>query len=194
MQTSHPPIRLTFAHMGVTVTDLPRMEAFYCNVMGFVVTDRGTGGGGMDLVFLSRSPSDHHQIILGTGRPRDMPQNTFNPQFGPSINQISFKMPELSDMRAIVPLLEENGATDLLAANHGNAWSLYAHDPEHNNLEFYVETPWYVNQPMFERLDLTQSDDAILAATRQLCEASVGFEAIDSWRARMGEKMVNLAH
>ena len=101
-------------------------------------------------------------------------------------------MPELSDMRAIVPLLEANGATDVLAANHGNAWSLYAHDPEHNNLEFYVETPWYVNQPMFEPLDLSKADNDILAETRALCEGATGFEDIADWRARMGTKMTGL--
>jgi catechol 2,3-dioxygenase len=191
MRAGSDPVRLTFSHMGVTVRDLHRMETFYRAVMGFIVTDRGSAGA-MDLVFLSRSPNDHHQIILGTGRPEALPANTANPQFGPSINQISFKMPQLEEMRKIKQLLAENGATDILAANHGNAWSLYAHDPEHNNLEFYVETPWYVAQPMFEPLDLGKSDDEILLETRQLCEQGPGFEEITSWRARMGEQMVGL--
>jgi catechol 2,3-dioxygenase-like lactoylglutathione lyase family enzyme len=143
MNSGEESIGLTFSHMGVTVTDMPVMEAFYQKVMGFIVTDRGHDGG-MDLVFLSRSPNDHHQIILSTGRPRGLPQNMFNPQFGASINQISFKMRELADMRKIEKRLQQEGATSLVAANHGNAWSLYAHDPEQNNLEFYVETPWYV--------------------------------------------------
>ena len=185
------PVNLAFSHMGVTVIDLPRMEDFYRKVMGFIVTDRGTVGA-MNLVFLSRSPLDHHQIILGTGRPDNMPPNRANPQFGPSINQISFKMPALADMKRMVPLLEENGATDVLAANHGNAWSLYAHDPEHNNLEFYVETPWYVAQPKFDMLDLTKSDDQIFNETKKLCEESPGFEPIESWRARMADEMVGL--
>jgi catechol 2,3-dioxygenase len=192
MTTADEPIKLSFSHMGVTVRDLPLMEAFYLAVMGFIVTDRGSAGGGMDLVFLSRTPNDHHQIILGTGRPENLPPNTINPQFGPSINQISFKMPALEEMRKVRAKLEANGAQNILAANHGNAWSLYAHDPEGNNLEFYVESPWYVAQPMFEMLDLTKNDEDILTETRELCASNPGFEEIASWRARMGEMMVGL--
>jgi catechol 2,3-dioxygenase len=146
----------------------------------------------MDLVFLSRSPNDHHQIILSTGRPRGLPQNMFNPQFGASINQISFKMRELADMRKIEKRLQQEGATSLVAANHGNAWSLYAHDPEQNNLEFYVETPWYVAQPMFLPLDLSKPDQAIFEETLRVCETSRGFEPIALWRARMSERMAGL--
>jgi catechol-2,3-dioxygenase len=191
MYPANDPIGLKFSHMGVTVTNMAVMEAFYQKVMGFIVTDRGHEGG-MDLVFLSRSPDDHHQIILSTGRPSGLPQNTFNPQFGASINQISFKMNKLADMRKIKTRLEAEGATSVIAANHGNAWSLYAHDPEKNNLEFYVETPWYVNQPMFLPLDLSKSDNDIYDETLRVCETSKGYEPVAQWRARMSEKMVGL--
>lgn len=191
MNSVTAPIRLAFSHMGITVTDMLVMETFYQKALGFIVTDRGHEGG-MDLVFLSRSPNDHHQIILSTGRPVGMPQNTINPQFGSSINQISFKMPQLDDMRKIGQALLKEGATSLLTANHGNAWSLYAHDPEQNNLEFYVETPWYVAQPMFLPLDLTKSDQEIHDETLQVCEKGKGFEPIAQWRARMSERMVGL--
>ena len=89
---------LKFSHMGLSVKDIARMEGFYTRVLGFTVTDRGTAGG-MQLVFLSRDPFDHHQIVLATGRPERLPANTANPQFGPSINQISFKMGTLADLR-----------------------------------------------------------------------------------------------
>src|SRR5689334_10232051 len=88
---------LEFSHMGLSVRDIGRMERFYTEVLGFTVTDRGQAGG-MDLVFLSRDPLDHHQIVLATGRPERLPENTANPQFGPSINQISFKMGSIADL------------------------------------------------------------------------------------------------
>ena len=56
-----------FSHMGLATSDLPRMEQFYTEVLGFTVTDRGFALG-CDLVFLSRDPADHHQVVLGTGR------------------------------------------------------------------------------------------------------------------------------
>ena len=125
--------------MGLSVKNVALMERFYTRVLGFAVTDRGHAGG-MDLVFLSRSPDDHHQIVLASGRPPELPGNTANPQFGPSINQISFKMGTLDDLRDMLARLETGGGSDLFPANHGIAWSIYAHDPEGNNLEFFVDS------------------------------------------------------
>ena len=70
-----------FSHMGLSVKDISKMEDFYTRVLGFTVTDRGHAGG-MKLVFLSRDPMDHHQIVLASGRPAELPANTDNPQFG----------------------------------------------------------------------------------------------------------------
>jgi hypothetical protein len=53
-------------------------ERFYCDGMGFTGTDRGQALG-FDLVFLSRNPDDHHQIVLATGEPANIPPNTVNP-------------------------------------------------------------------------------------------------------------------
>src|SRR5262249_30578234 len=147
------------------------MEDFYSRVLGFTVTDRGTAGG-MDLVFLSRDPLDHHQIVLATGRPSALPPNTANPQFGPSIKQISFRMGRLTDLREMRDRLETEGGASLFPANHGIAWSIYAHDPEGNNLEFFVDSEWYITQPFLIPLDLSKSDREIVDETRALCEAS----------------------
>ena len=59
--------RMAFAHMGIYVTDVPRMEDFYTRVLGLSVTDRATIRGA-DVVFLSRNPDEHHQIVLVSGR------------------------------------------------------------------------------------------------------------------------------
>ena len=179
---------LMFSHMGISVTDIERMEAFYTNVLGFTVTDRG-GAAGMQIVFLSRDPMDHHQIVLATGRPKQLPANTANPQFGASINQISFRMSTLSDLRDIHQRLARGGGTDLFPANHGIAWSIYGHDPEGNNLEFFVDTDWYITQPFLIPLDLTQTDEEISALTKELCEQNDGYEPFDEWRDRVARRM-----
>src|SRR5437899_12205438 len=85
---SQRPPRLRFSHFGLSVQDIDAMERFYCDVMGFTVTDRGQALG-FDLVFLSRNPDDHHQIVLATGKPANIPPNTANPMFDPAINQTS---------------------------------------------------------------------------------------------------------
>jgi len=179
---------LMFSHMGISVTDIEKMERFYTNVLGFAVTDRGEAAG-MQIVFLSRDPMDHHQIVLATGRPAQLPANTANPQFGPSINQISFKMGSLADLRDIHERLMTGGGSDIFPANHGIAWSIYAHDPEGNNLEFFVDTDWYVTQPFLIPLELSKTDAEIAALTKDLCETSAGYEPYGDWRDRVAKRM-----
>jgi catechol-2,3-dioxygenase len=118
-----------------------------------------------------------------------MPANTANPQFGASINQISFKMGSVSDLRDIKQRLEAGGGSDLFPANHGIAWSIYAHDPEGNNLEFFVDSPWYITQPFLIPLDFSKSDEEIVDQTRALCEASPGYEPYTAWRSKIAARM-----
>lgn len=181
-------VNLKFSHMGLSVSDIDRMEAFYTGVLGFTVTDRGDVAG-LKLVFLSRDPLDHHQIVLATGRPDNLPPNTINPQFGPSINQISFKLGTLDDLRHLRQRLDEFGTTNLFLGNHGIAWSIYAHDPEGNNLEFFVDSDWYITQPFLIPLDLNKTDEEIIAETRAMCEAKEGFEPYVDWRQRIAARM-----
>jgi catechol 2,3-dioxygenase-like lactoylglutathione lyase family enzyme len=86
------PGALSFSHMGFYVRDLPRMSRFYAEVLAFTITDRGWLGN-TQLVFLSRDPSEHHQIVLATGRPEDL---TFS-----VINQISLRVPDLATLREV---------------------------------------------------------------------------------------------
>ena len=83
---------LVFSHMGFYVRDLDRMTRFYRDVMCFFVTDRGNLGT-VQLVFLSRDPTEHHQIVLATGRPLDLSFSI--------INQISLRVPDLATLREV---------------------------------------------------------------------------------------------
>lgn len=183
-----PAPNLLFSHMGISVSDIVRMEDFYTRVLGFTVTDRGEAAG-LTLVFLSRDPMDHHQIILATGRPAEMPVNSANPQYGPSINQISFRMATIGNLRSMYERLVAEGSAGLFPASHGIAWSVYAHDPEGNNLEFFVDSDWYISQPFLLPLDFAKADGEILEETRGLCEASPGFEPYGEWRGRVARRM-----
>src|SRR5258706_8510656 len=57
------------SHVGLYVSDVPRMIDFYTRVLGFVVSDGAPDG---RITFLSRNPSDHHQVVLVRGRSGDL--------------------------------------------------------------------------------------------------------------------------
>jgi catechol 2,3-dioxygenase len=179
---------LKFAHMGLVVSDIEVMTSFYVDVLGFTVTDSGIFGA-MKVVFMSRDPEEHHQIVLTNGRPGNLPRNTINPEFGPSIQQISFKMGSLADLRDMKSRLEQSTASGITTASHGNAWSVYAHDPDSNFIEFYVDTDWYADQPFFEPLDLSRTDEEIHQETLAMCQARSGFRPIEQWRQDMSMVM-----
>ncbi|MGH7040756.1 MAG: VOC family protein [Acetobacteraceae bacterium] len=158
--------RLT--HMGLYVHDLERMIGFFADVLGLVVADRGPGREpGTEMAFMTADPACHHQVVLISGRPGT---DGYNP-----INQISFTLGSLAELRGVRARALARGATGLRAVNHGNAWSIYFRDPEGNTLEAYLDTPFHVPQPHGEALDLDQPDAAILAATEAACRADPGF-------------------
>jgi catechol-2,3-dioxygenase len=140
--------------MGMFVADLARMRDFYTRVLGFTVTDTGdleTPRGRLQFVFLSRDPKEHHQIVLATGKPEKL---AFNP-----INQISFRMAEFSGLREMYRRVVDEKVKELHPVSHGNALSVYFHDPEGNRLELFVDTPWYVQQPLRIPMDMRMPDE-----------------------------------
>ena len=172
--------QLAFSHMGMFVTDLARMEEFYTRVLGFIVTDRGELGSA-SLVFLSRDPAEHHQIVLVSGRPA---AQGFN-----AINQVSFRVADLAGLREMHRLLEREGVKELAPVSHGNALSVYFRDPEGNRLELFIDTPWYVEQPVRVPVDLTLSDDEIWKWAERDARARPGFKPAEEWRAGVSEKL-----
>ena len=133
---------LVFSHMGIYVRDLERMARFYKDVMCFFETDRGDLGP-VQLVFLSRDPSEHHQIVLATGRPADLSFSV--------INQISLRVPDLASLRTVRDRVKADpDVSDLVCTSHGNAVSIYFRDPEGNRLEVFLDMPWYCEQPLRE--------------------------------------------
>ncbi|RXR28534.1 VOC family protein [Sphingobium fluviale] len=183
-KTSYAP-NLKFSHMGFATSDLAAMEDFYTRVLGFSVTDRGEVLG-MSLVFLSRDPDDHHQLVLVSGRPDDLPANPYHPQFGCVINQISFKVSSLQELRKLNDIFLKEGVKNMMPSNHGIAYSIYCHDPDGNNLEFFVDTDWYFPQPFLIPLDFSKSDEEIVKETEEFSRQQPGFEPYPEWRARFG--------
>ena len=179
MDTSVP--EFSFSHMGMFATNLARMEDFYTRVLGFAVTDRGLLGT-VSLVFLSRDAREHHQIVLVAGRPAQ----GFN-----TINQISFRMADFAGLREMHRRLEKEGVKELSPASHGNALSVYFKDPEGNRIELFVDTPWYVEQPVRVPMDMKGSDEEIWAWAERDARARPGFRPVEQWRAGLRAKLRN---
>jgi catechol 2,3-dioxygenase len=171
---------LAFSHMGLYVTDLARMEDFYTRLLGFTVTDRGDLGS-TQLVFLSRDPKEHHQIVLASGRPGAA---GFNP-----INQISFRMAEFGALREMHRRLQGEGVADMSPVSHGNALSIYFRDPEGNRIELFVDTPWYVLQPLRVPMDMSLPDAELWAWAESEARKLPGFTKVEQWRDEVARRM-----
>jgi catechol 2,3-dioxygenase len=175
-------IHARLAHVGVHANDMALLEHFYTTVLGLLVTDRGhSPRAGMDLTFMSASPGNHHQFVLVSGRPDT---SGFNP-----INQISFKVDSLADLRVVHRRALDNGATGMRVVCHGNAWSCYFKDPEGNTIETYLDTPWHVPQPHGDALDLSKPDEEILRETEAVCRADPGFMMMEDFEKLMAERL-----
>jgi len=179
---------ISFSHIGIYVSDLARMESFYTRFLGFTVTDRGdldTPRGKVRLVFLSRDPTEHHQLVLATGRPDSGGFNT--------VNQLSFRVDSLTTLRALYLRMIEGELREEMSevspACHGNALSVYVRDPEGNRLELFIDTPWYIDQPMRVPFDFSLDDAAIWAWAEQHASASPGFRPRAQWVREMELKM-----
>lgn len=172
-----PTVRPSLAHLGLFVQDLARMERFYADVFGLVVTDRGVGAVFKnELTFMSGSAEQHHQVVLSTGRAADTPS---------TVMQLSFKVNTLAELRAVQATALAHGATELIGLNHGNAWSIYFYDPERNRIEIYLDTEFHTPQPCADPLDLTKSDAEILEETRELVNRLPGSMPRQDYVAQM---------
>lgn len=168
-------------HVGITVRDLDRMVEFYCRVLGYTLSDRGVTFRGDELAFLSRDPNEHHQIVLGTGRPEGVPSQ---------IIQLSLELGSLADLRAMHQIVsKENEVTDIQVRAHGIAFSMYFRDPEENVIETFVPSPWYVPAPAAVLFDFSMSDAEIFEHVGTTVKQKPGYKSYQKWREEAAERM-----
>ena len=166
---SFPNINLS--HFELYVSDVASMEKFYTRYLGFVVTDRGDGKDGM--VFLSKNPHEHHQLVLN---PRQSPRPIESP-----VDHISFRIDSIANLRVFHKALLAS-PTKLQTVSHGTTWSIYFRDPENNRLELFTDTPWYVDQPCRFEIDFGLSNKELLEFTEHKIRNLPGFRKVEDWR------------
>ncbi|WP_462171670.1 VOC family protein [Pseudoalteromonas xiamenensis] len=163
---------MILSHIELYVQDVATMESFYTNKLGFVVTDRGNGKNG--LVFLSRSPDEHHQIVLN---PVDSANNMTSP-----VDYISFKVSNIKQLRSFYISLKSVSEIKLQTVSHGSTWSVYFRDPENNRFEIFTDTPWYVNQPCKFEVDFDLSDEKLIDFTHSKIKSMSGYTNASNWQ------------
>lgn len=172
-------MNVRWSHCVLKVHDLEAMTEFYCEALGFRVADRGPLGPDTEIVFLSGSSSDHHQLALASGR---------GPGEGGSLDHNAFRVDSLADVRDVLERMDVDERAPFAAPlTHGNAISVYFADPEGNGIEVFCDTPWHVRQPQAKGWEPSLTDDEVLAAVRADFENEPDFGSMEQYRARQAE-------
>ena len=146
-------------HVGIYADDLLKQRDFYTRVMGLKVADEDLENRGM--VFLSADPvAEHHEFVLMKGRVISGDAKV--------IQQISFKVSNIDDLRDYKRLLEAENIKIERIVSHGNAFGMYFFDPEGNRVEVYYRTGFPVPQPHGDPIDLERSDEELLGDARHV--------------------------
>ena len=152
------PAATRIGHVHLKVANLDRALAFYCDVLGFSITQHM----GSRAVFISAG-GYHHHIGLNTWEslngPAPAPGTT-------GLYHTAILYPERADLARAFKRLLEHGIMLDGASDHGVSEALYLRDPDGNGVELYWDKPqaeWPMRdgelQMVSERLDL----DALLS-------------------------------
>lgn len=140
-------------HVGIYVNDLMKLRDFYSRVIGLQITDEDLEQRRM--VFLSANPDDeHHEFVLMEGRTAPMDSKM--------VQQISFTVDTLGELKDFYHTFRDEGVNIQRIVSHGNAFGMYADDPEGNTLEVYYKTGFDVPQPHGDHIELEMSDEELL--------------------------------
>ncbi|MBV9860417.1 MAG: VOC family protein [Alphaproteobacteria bacterium] len=162
----------TVSHFEIRTRDTGALEKFYTEVLGFRVTDRGELRG-RELVFMSHSPEEHHQIVL-------IPTEATAP--GSGIGHVAFRVDSLEEVRRVYERVRHLPHAKPEPVSHGNTWSVYFRDPEDNRIEIFTQTPWHAEQPCRFEVDYDSPDAALEEATLAKTRTLKGFAGHEEWK------------
>ena len=179
IDAAHPEndMSYTVSHFEIRARDQAAMEKFYTEVLGFIVSDRGVLDRGpmkgRELIFLSHSPEEHHQIVL-------IPGEATAP--GSGIGHVAFRVDSLDEVRRVYEKVRTLPHAKPEPVSHANTWSVYFRDPEDNRIEIFTQTPWHATQPCRFDVDYDQPDAALKQATLGTAKTLAGFTKTEEWQ------------
>ena len=149
----------SLGHIGLLVKDVEKSVAFYREVLGLTISDRSPRGS----VFMTAQDRrvEHHELLIAPGR-QDSTSN--------ALQQISFHCASLDDLRDFYRIILERHVPIQRIITHGNTVSIYFEDPDGNSVEVYWATGIDVPQPFGKPVDLTKTDEEIMAQVRRLIQ------------------------
>lgn len=134
------------------------------------------------MLFLSKDPQEHHQLVLATGREANAAS-----QF----NQISFEVTSLQVLHENFGTIQAIAPGEVTAMNHGGSWSVYFTDPEANPIEFFAYTQTYAPPIATVPMDMTQPFQQLMADTEALINRFPESETWKEWRERFSRRMAD---
>lgn len=120
-------------HVHLKVADLDRALAFYCDVLGFQITQRL----GRHAAFVSAG-SYHHHIGLNTWHSAG---GTPPPEGSTGLYHFAILYPARAALADALVRLKKAGVSLDGASDHGVSEALYLRDPDGNGLELYWDRP-----------------------------------------------------
>jgi catechol 2,3-dioxygenase len=127
------PAGTRIGHVHLKVADLDRALGFYCDVLGFQVTQRF----GDQAAFISAG-GYHHHIGLNTWESRG---GAPPPPGSTGLYHTAILYPSRAALADALHRVREAGIPLDGASDHGVSEALYLRDPDHNGVELYRDRP-----------------------------------------------------
>jgi len=180
----------TVSHFEIRARDPASMAKFYTEVLGFIVSDRGVldrgPAKGRELIFLSHSPEEHHQIVLIPAEAGAAASNA-----GGGIGHVAFRVDSLDEVRRVYEKVRNLPHAKPEPVSHANTWSVYFRDPEDNRIEVFTQTPWHATQPCRFEVDYDLDDTKLTETTLAGARTLSGFTTTEDWQERFDQKFEN---
>ncbi len=127
----HP--KVSIGHVHLKAANLDRALGFYCDVLGFELTQRY----GSSAAFISAG-GYHHHIGLNTWESAD---GSPPPPGATGLYHLAILYPTRAELADALRRLEQGGIPLDGASDHGVSEAIYLRDPDQNDVELYWDRP-----------------------------------------------------